>query len=53
MADNICSNKHFNFFLIFKSQIFAANKNIFKKIAEEMNERAAANGRKKITHSEI
>ena len=44
---------------IFRNQIlrnrkYAANTNIFEKVAEEMNERPAADGRKNtITHSQV
>ena len=54
MVDIICSNEQFKKFLIFRNQKCAANTNIFEKVAEEMNERAAADGRKNtITHSQI
>ena len=54
MVDIICSNEQFEKFLIFRNQKCAANTNIFEKVAEEMNERAAADGRKNtITHSQI
>ena len=54
MVDIICSNEQFKKFLIFRNQNCAANTNIFEKVAEEMNERAAADGRKNtITHSQI
>ena len=54
MVDTICSNEQFNKFLIFRNQNCAANTNIFEKVAEEMNERTAADGRKNtITHSQI
>ena len=37
-----------------RSQKFVANANVFEKLVEEMNERAAADGRKnKITHSQV
>ena len=37
-----------------RSQKFVANANVFEKVVEEMNERAAADGRKnKITHSQV
>ena len=37
-----------------RSQKFVANANIFEKLVEEMNERAAADCRKnKITHSQV
>ena len=54
MVDIICSNEQFKKFLIYRNQKCAANTNIFEKVAEEMNERAAADGRKNtITHSQI
>ena len=54
MVDIICSNEQFKKFLIFINQKCAASTNIFEKVAEEMNERAAADGRKNtITHSQI
>ena len=41
-------------FLIFRNQKCAANTNIFEKVAEKMNEKAAAGFRKnRITHSQI
>ena len=37
-----------------RNQKFTANANIFGKLVEEMNERAAADGRKNtITHSQV
>ena len=37
-----------------RSQKCVANANVFEKVVEEMNERAAADGRKnKITHSQV
>ena len=37
-----------------RSQKFVANANVFERVVEEMNERAAADGRKnKITHSQV
>ena len=54
MVDIICSNEQFKKFLIFRNQKCTASNNIFEKVAEEMNERAAADGRKNtITHSQI
>ena len=54
IADIICSNKQFRKFLIFRNQKWAANTNIFQKVAEEMNERATADGRKNtMTHLQI
>ena len=54
MVDIICSNEQFKKFLIFINQKCAASTNIFEKVAEEMNERAAADGRKNtITYSQI
>ena len=54
MVDIICSNEQFKKFLIFRNRKCAANTNIFEKVAEEMNERGAADGRKNtITHSQI
>ena len=54
MVDIIYSNKQFKNFLIFRNQKFAANTNIFEKDAEELNERAVAEGRKNIiTHSQV
>ena len=55
MLDNmvkiICSNKQFNFVLIFRNQKCAADINIFAKVLEKMNENAAADGWKnRITH---
>ena len=46
MVDIICSNEQFKKFLIFRNQKCAANTNIFEKVAEEMNESAAADGQK-------
>ena len=54
MVDIICSNKQFKIFLIFRNQTFAAKTNIFEKVAEKMNKRAATDGRKStITHSKV
>ena len=54
MVDITCSNEQLRKFLIFRNQKCAANTNIFEKVAEEMNERGAADGRKNtITHSQI
>ena len=54
MVDIICSNELFKKSLIFRNQICAANTNIFENVAEEMNERAAAEGRKiTATHLQI
>ena len=54
MVDIIWSNKQFKKFLIFRNQNWAANSNIFEKVAEEMNKRSAADGRKiTITQSQI
>ena len=54
MVDIICSNEQFKKFLIFRNQKRAANINIFEKVAEEINERPATDGRKNtITHSQI
>ena len=50
----ICSIEQFKNILIFRNQKCAANLNIFKKVVEEMNEKAAADGPKnRITHSQI
>ena len=46
MVDILCSSELFKEFLIFKKQKCAANTYIFEKVAEEMNGRAAADGRK-------
>ena len=54
MADIKCSNKHLKNLLIFRNQKWAANTNKFEKVAEEMNERAAADGQKNtITHLQV
>ena len=54
MVDIICSNEQYKIFLIFRNQKYATNTNIFEKIAEEINHRAAADGQKnRITHSQI
>ena len=51
MVKIICSNKQFNFVLIFRNQKCAADINIFAKVLEKMNENAAADGWKnRITH---
>ena len=53
MIDVICSNKQFKRFLIFRNQKGATNTNIFEKVADKMNERAAGDGRKdRIIHSQ-
>ena len=43
MIDIICSDKILKKKLIFRNQKFAANANIFDKIADLMNQRAANN----------
>ena len=54
IVDIICSKEQFKKFFIFRNQKCAVNTNIFEKVAEEMNERSAADGRKNtITHSQI
>ena len=54
MVDIIRSTEQFKKSLICSNQKYAATTNIFEKVAEEMNERAAADCRKnKITHSLI
>ena len=50
----ICSIEQFKKILIFRNQKCAANLNIFEKVVEEMNEKAAADGPKnRITYSQI
>ena len=51
MTDTKCSNKRFKNFLIYRKQKCEANTNIFEEVVEEMNERAAADGRKKYNHT--
>ena len=46
MIDIICSDEILEKKLIFRNQKFAANANIFEKIADFMNQRAANNIRK-------
>ena len=46
MADIICSDEILKKRLIFRNQKFVANGNIFEKIADLMNQRAANNNRK-------
>ena len=46
MVDIMCSNEQFQKFFIFSNQKCAANANIFEKVAEEINERAAVDARK-------
>ena len=54
MVDVMFSNKQFKEFLILRNQTLAANTNVFEKVAEEMNERVAADARKNtITHSQV
>ena len=42
MVDIICSNEQHKIFLIFRNQKYATNTNIFEKVVEEINEKAAA-----------
>ena len=54
MTDIICSDEQFKKKLTFRNKICAADKKIFAKVAEKMNERAAVDGQKnRIIHPQI